>query len=451
MFIFRDLEESLLAVLLTVALFTTELSAQERKTRDQLVRDDLQHVLQDGFWIYNDLAKAQSEAARTGKPLLVVIRCIPCEACAQLDSEIVERDPQIQKLLDQYVCLRIVHANGLNLTLFQYDYDQSLAAFLMNADATVYGRYGTRSHQTESHDDVSLEGFAKGLQAGLTLHRNYPNNRDVLADKQSQVTPAFERPELFPSLRDKFKTQLDYEGKVAQSCIHCHQIGEVLREYPRDLGQQLDDSVVFPYPHPKSLGLIMDPNEMATVKRVEPNSLAARAGFQAGDMLQSINGQPMISIADMQWVLHHTLDQGSLDVQLKRGEHVHSLSWQLPSGWRRFDNLSWRATSWALRRMTTGGLLLDSLDDEARRRARLTDGDMALVVKHVGQYGPHALAKAAGFQQGDVIISADGRSDLLRETDLLVHLLKSKDVGDVVPFVVLRDGRRHEFSLRMQQ
>ncbi len=101
--------------------------------------------------------------------------------------------------------------------------------------------------------------------------------------------------------------------------------------------------------------------------------------------------------------------------------------------------------------MTTGGLLLDSLDDDARRRAELTDGDMALVVKHVGQYGPHALAKAAGFQQSDVIISADGRSDLLRETDLLVHLLKSKDVGDVVPFVVLRDGRRHEFSLRMQQ
>ncbi len=55
----------------------------------------------------------------------------------------MERDPQVRKLMADYVCLRIVHANGMDLSLFQFDYDQSFAAFLMNADNTIYGRFGT--------------------------------------------------------------------------------------------------------------------------------------------------------------------------------------------------------------------------------------------------------------------------------------------------------------------
>ena len=54
------------------------LIAQERKTRDTLVREDLQNVVVDGHWIYNDLDVARRQARLTGKPMLVVIRCIPC-------------------------------------------------------------------------------------------------------------------------------------------------------------------------------------------------------------------------------------------------------------------------------------------------------------------------------------------------------------------------------------
>src|SRR5258707_729896 len=106
-------------------------------------------------------------------------RCIPCEACAQLDSRIVERDPVVSKLLDQFVCVRIVQANGLDLSLFQYDYDQSLAAFFLNADGTIYGRYGTRSHETESERDVSVDGFTRALEGALELHRQFPANKPL--------------------------------------------------------------------------------------------------------------------------------------------------------------------------------------------------------------------------------------------------------------------------------
>src|SRR5262245_42901192 len=196
--------------------------AQDRQTK---VRNDKARVESEGFWIYNDLPRGVAEAEKSGKPLLVVFRCIPCEACAQLDERVVERDPMVQDLLAKYVCVRIVHANGMDLSLFQFDYDQSWAAFLLNADMTIYGRYGTRSHQTESDQDVSLAGFAKALAAGLDLHRDFPKNRSTLAGKRGAPSEV-KVPEEFPSLRGKYQSKLDYEGQVVQSCIHCHQIGE---------------------------------------------------------------------------------------------------------------------------------------------------------------------------------------------------------------------------------
>ena len=49
-------------------------AAEDRKER---VLNDRAEVETSGNWIYNDLPKGVAEAARTGKPLMVVIRCIP--------------------------------------------------------------------------------------------------------------------------------------------------------------------------------------------------------------------------------------------------------------------------------------------------------------------------------------------------------------------------------------
>jgi serine protease Do len=45
--------------------------------RAAAVRNDLTNVAAAGGWIYNDLPKAFSEAAKTRKPMLVVFRCVP--------------------------------------------------------------------------------------------------------------------------------------------------------------------------------------------------------------------------------------------------------------------------------------------------------------------------------------------------------------------------------------
>jgi hypothetical protein len=368
-----------------------------------------------------------------------------------LDAEIVERDPQIRKLLEKFVCVRIVHANGMDLSLFQFDYDQSFAAFLMNADKTLYGRYGTRSHQTESADDVTLEGFAAALEAALAIHAEYPHNEPALTGKQPTRAPAYPVPEEFPPLAGQYDSKIAYEGQVAKSCIHCHQVGEVQRDMLWSAGEPITNELLFPYPHPKALGLIMDPREAATIKSVEPNSSAARDGFEQGDKLLSLAGQPLLSMADIQWVLNNAPAEGRLPAELLRDGRKKSLELTLASGWRTQDNISWRASSWALRRMTTGGLLLEETAPSARRAASLADDALALTVRHVGEYGAHALAKQAGFKKGDILVSVDGRTDAMRETDLFAFLVQNKRIGDEYPVTVLRDGQRLDLKLRVQE
>ena len=59
---------------LLLACFAPVNAAEDRRER---VLKDRAEVGTDPHWIYNDLPKAISEAARTRKPMLVVFRCIP--------------------------------------------------------------------------------------------------------------------------------------------------------------------------------------------------------------------------------------------------------------------------------------------------------------------------------------------------------------------------------------
>jgi hypothetical protein len=143
------------------------------QTREEKVRADRAKAEKAGFWIYDDLPKGIAEAKRTGKPLLVALRCVPCVECVKLDDEPVDDDPELRPAPENFVRVRLVSTNGLDLKKFQFDYDQSFAMFFMNDDLDIYGRYGVRSHHSEWNEDVSL----KGLAAALTGARRSPTTR----------------------------------------------------------------------------------------------------------------------------------------------------------------------------------------------------------------------------------------------------------------------------------
>lgn len=436
----------LLIVALSALLPFAVCDAQERELK---VRGDKQRVEGDGYWIYNDLPRGIEQAKETKKPLLVVFRCVPCEACAQLDEDVVERDPRVRELLDKFVCVRIVHANGMDLSQFQFDYDQSWSAFFLNADMTIYGRYGTRSHETESKKDVSLEGFSKALTGALKLHAQFPKHKAALLAKRGPDSDV-KVPEQFPSFKGKYGSKLDYEGKVVQSCIHCHQVGEALRLVARSSKQPIDDKVLFPYPNPKVVGLVLDPLEMAKVLQVTTESSAAVDGFREGDEITSLAGQPLLSIADVQWVLHQAGDAAKLSAEVLRDGKIQPLTLTLAKGWRQRDDISWRATSWDLRRITLGGMRLETLPDDQRRELKLPANELALRAKWVGQYNEHAVAKRAGFLKDDIILAVDGSRSSATESDLIAKFLRSKQPGDKVTMSVLRGSQRLELSFDQQ-
>jgi hypothetical protein len=431
-----------LTLLLVVGADTGAQTPREKK-----VREDKAKVEADGFWIYNDLSRAFQQAKTEKKPLVVVLRCIPCEECVKLDDHLVDTDPVLRPLLEKFVRVRVVSTNNLDLSLFQFDYDQSFAVFFLNADGTIYGRFGTRSHRTNWLSDVSVEGLAQALAGALELHAEYPKNKESLAGKRG-ADPLYPVPQQFPSLR-KYGAKLDYTGNVVQSCIHCHQIGDAIKDHHRKTGQAMPDEVLFPYPHPKTIGLILDPKKRASVLKVEPGSPAEKSGVKAGDTIVNMDGQPPLSIADIQWVLHRTRPEGAeLKLTVLRATKSIDLTLHLPRGWRDRDDIAWRSSSWGLRRMATGGLLLEPIDGQ--RPAGVPRDGMALRVKHVGQYGPHAAAHNAGFKVGDVLVAFDGKSDLLRETDVLAYAVRTRKPGDRVPVVVIRAGQRLELTLPMQ-
>src|SRR3954470_22566498 len=199
-----------LPIFLGLVLLSSPLLAQDRDTK---VRNDRKAFGASKDWIYNDLAGGVRAAKEANKPLMVVFRCIPCEACQEFDDDVARRDPVIRDLPDEFVCVRIVQANTIDLTTFQHDFDQSFAVYLMNPDLTIYGRFGTRSERPE-HEDISLEGLREAMGAALRMHRNYDAAKPTLASKQVKAS-RFKSPRDYPSLSGKYGESLTYEGQVA--------------------------------------------------------------------------------------------------------------------------------------------------------------------------------------------------------------------------------------------
>ncbi|MAC52706.1 MAG: peptidase, partial [Gimesia sp.] len=290
------------------------------------------------------------------------------------------------------------------------------------------------------------------IEGALELHKNYETTKDSLAGKQG-TKPLVASPEKFPLLAGKYNSRINDKQNIVKSCIHCHQIGDAQRDYYLRDQKPLPDHILFSYPHPKILGLILDPQEKATVQDVTADSIAAQAGFKAGDQILSLEGQPLLSIADVQWVLQHAKETDQLVASVNRGGQELDLTMSLPKDWRRKDDLSWRVSSWPLRRMVLGGAVLEEATREERKQIGLTmaSPDMALRIKHLGQYGAHAAAKKAGFQKGDLIISYNGRKDLKRETDLLAYGVNELKPGESVPVTVLRERKRLGLFLPRQE
>ena len=65
----------------------------------------------------------------------------------------------------------------------------------MNADKTLYGRYGSRSDFYQADREVSLESLRKAMETALTWHEDFAQTKAFFAEKR-QPAP------LYPTLND---------------------------------------------------------------------------------------------------------------------------------------------------------------------------------------------------------------------------------------------------------
>ena len=387
-------------------------------------------------WIYDDFPKAVTEAKAANKPLMVVIRCVPCPPGKTLDMAVATPDKDLEEIEKKFVCVRLIQTNNIDLSLFQYDYDMSWSSMFLTPDLTVLGRYGTRAgNQANSDTYLSTAAFAKSAQRALDLFKAYPGNKAALAAKTGPK-PEYASGNKIPGL-----TERPDVATMRQNCIHCHMLKEHALRAKWQAGT-LTKNDLYVFPLPQNIGLTIDKDDGLLVSAVAAGSPAEKAGLMAGDSLTAINKQPLISIADMQWALNAAPSDGTLEVQFQRGGQALTKSVALSGEWKKSD-LSWRSSSWLALRQ---GVKFDALTAEERAARKIDDGKLALLVRGLfGQGGPKV--QQAGLKQNDVIVAVDGKSDPLSESEFLVALRLNHGPKDSVKLTVLRGNEQKELTI----
>lgn len=298
----------------------------------------------------------------------------------------------------------------------------------LNADRTIYGRYGTRAGGRNNADThISVASFKKAMQRALVTHERYPANKQQLA---AYAGPAaeFATPEKIPTQR-------------AHDCIHCHQIRDSLLRHKWEQ-RQLKATDLFVYPLPEQIGLKMDPEDCLVVNRVDDDSPAAKAGLQAGDRIVRINGSPLLSQADIQWLLDRSASETQLAVTYQRGGRTGETTVALSGDWKVAD-LSWRESSWlALRH----AVRFEPLSRDKKQQLNIARDAMAFEITAMYGSGPEPLRRA-GVRIGDVLVGINDRTDLLTETMFLVYLRLKYAPGDKIPLTIVRSGDRMDFDV----
>jgi predicted metalloprotease with PDZ domain len=339
---------------------------------------------------------------------------------------------------------------GADLSLFQFHGQLTWAVFFLNADRAIYGRYGSRGARRGRKDndkDISLEGFKKAAEGALELHKAYPANKAALAGKTGPA-PGARTPEQYPvAAIHNFQPVEKTQGK---NCIHCHQSQDFELMSARRAGQPIADRLVWTYPMPDLLGLAFDGKERATVSAASPGSAAEKAGFKAGDKILTMEGQPLLSIADVQWVLHQAKEPGSVKAEVERAGKKIDLTLVIEEGWRRKVSFADTLSLGWVTRQQVAGMACVALAPAEKEKIGLASDALALKITNVTPdfvKDRNPSARKIGLQKDDILVEVDGRRASITESDFLSYLLQKKGKGDKVELVYKRGEKIEKVQL----
>lgn len=362
-------------------------------------------------------------------------------ACKAFDGQVAHNDKELVELSKQFVPVRIVRMNDADLELFQFDYDLTWSAFFMNADGTIYGRYGTRAAK-DGMTHMSLASLKKAMKMALELHQAYPQKRQLFEGKRGPK-PRFKSAREIPPLKRIFESKRHGDVPKSEGCVHCHDIYTGFQEVESAEGS-FNQEMLWVYPLPENIGLVMDVDEGAKVKYILPNSFAEKSALRGGDIIHTINGQIIISQADIQWLLHHLPTPGTLDIHYFRDKKLYltQITIEGNGDWRKRD-ISWRGSMWDLRPKLSLGATELSIDE--KQALGIAPDRLALIVQYSGE-----VLKKAGLRAKDIIVAFDGRDQNQTFLQLSVNVRLNYKPGTQVAVMVLREGKRVELTLPLE-
>ena len=326
--------------------------------------------------------------------------------------------------------MRVININEIDLSIYPFDFDLTMAIVLGNADGTVYHRYGGRSHLSP----MSMEGLVDMMQKGLTTHREY---------QRDPSRPPVSDPVLLPDLVNE---QLKGIMPSYVGCFHCHYAREALQL------RDLRDGIWTPdkywiFPNPERLGLVMDQTKQYQVKEVLENCPADFAGIKSGDLIQTLGGKRILSKYDIQWQLNEC-ESGArqLPFSLLRNGKLVKGRLSLNSGWKvgNPNEYSWRTensfTAHMIKFLPASGFLGEQLGGDELRSLNLRAGKFAIRVTKLNR-GPFQ----AGIRLGDVVIGAGERTDFQSIRDFYAYCENMRRAGRDIKIQLHREG--YELSM----
>jgi serine protease Do len=337
-----------------------------------------------------------------------------------VDGQVVRLDKPLAEVADQFVRVRLVKIAGADLNTFEFDYDLTWFVFFLNADETIYGRYGGRD-ASDAEARISLKGLRYAMDRALETHKAPP--------------PAAKAAK--PLLAEKYDAAKSHKG-----CIHCHNIKEFRRADEKKAGTWTRDSL-WVYPLPENVGLTLDVDVGNRVKTVTKDSAAAKAGLAAGDFVTRIGETNVASFADAIYGLHKSPAVGDIPIRWTRDGKELSAKLAVAGGWRR-TNLTWRPSLLdILPSLPFNG---DDLTAAEKKKLGLDEKRAAFRQDKT----VHRTLREAGIEPLDIVIGFDGKSAEGEYGNLLGFVRRNYLVGDVVTVNVIRDGKPTAVKLTLK-
>ncbi|MDE2575197.1 MAG: DegQ family serine endoprotease [Rhodospirillales bacterium] len=206
--------------------------------------------------------------------------------------------------------------------------------------------------------------------------------------------------------------------------------GHVTRGYLGVETQPVNAAIASALNLPKAQSNVRPGHDGALVASVQPDSPAAKAGLQPGDIIQAVDGKPIGTPRDLAIDIADMKPGSPAKLAVVRDgtpRHVDVVVATLPG-----EKVASAKPAADKARV---GLALAPLSPNIRSQLSLPDGTSGAVVADVQQGSP---AAQAGIQQGDVIVGVGNKT--VHSVEQATSAIRSAEAGKSLALRILRNG-----------